>query len=244
MVMLVKHNSDKVEEKPPAYSEVWRDNRNGNGDTNHSTIRADNIAPTPTVGQLHVSQRNEDIQGTFYIDPSIPRLQKASKKEKRLLGDSNVSFCTRKGDIAINLGTTGSGEKALVVVGTRTGDISVNILPLAADRPRIGLDISSRRGKIVLLIPTSFCGVLQMNTRSGSTTIMPGLARIMQTLKMTAKMKVVQVGRGEGNTRGGDYCEISTRSGEIIVGIVGQDKYTARAGLWQTVGEVVKMLRM
>ena len=64
-------------------------------------------------------------KGTFYVDPSAPRLFKPSKKQ---LSDFQASFRSRKGKIAIDVGTTGRGAKASTLVSSRKGAVHVNIV--------------------------------------------------------------------------------------------------------------------
>jgi len=64
-------------------------------------------------------------KGAFYVDPSAPRLSKPSKKQ---LSDFQASFRSRKGKIAIDVGTTGRGAKASALISSRKGAVHVNIV--------------------------------------------------------------------------------------------------------------------
>ncbi|KAF8623047.1 hypothetical protein AX15_006553 [Amanita polypyramis BW_CC] len=196
----VKHRNDK----PPAYAEV----------VDESSAPHTNILPAPTVPQLHLYTKHADIKGTFYVDPSAPRLNQPSKAERKLLADSQASFRSRKGKITIDVGTTGRGAKASAVVWSRKGDININILPLSPNRPHISLDVSSRKGKVVLLMPDTYRGILHLNTKKGSLEFLPALAQVMQTFKMTSKEALVYVG-GKNDEEHGDYCQIHRRIGAV-----------------------------
>ena len=101
--------------------------------------------PPPTVDQVHIFSRHNDIRGTltislfwsspylcagtYYIDPNVPSLrQRCKRKSPQPL---HASFRTRKADICIGLGTTGDiydTKKANVAVATHKGDININLV--------------------------------------------------------------------------------------------------------------------
>ncbi|KAM6497090.1 hypothetical protein JOM56_007563 [Amanita muscaria] len=232
VIDLMRHEKEESSEKPPEYSETWGQRA--------TTAPSAVTLPAPTLTQLHLFTKHEDIRGTFYVDPAAPRLCKPSRAERKLLGDSQASFRSRNGKIAIDVGTTGRGAKASAVVSTRNGDIHVNILPLLPDRPRICLDVSSRNGKVVLFIPESYQGILRLSTKKGKVEFLPSLSANMQAYKMTPKEALFYVGVNHPDQPSGDYCQIGTRHGAIIVGIAGRDVYPCESGFWKKMLEFVR----
>ncbi|KAF8637625.1 hypothetical protein AX17_002694 [Amanita inopinata Kibby_2008] len=214
--------AESKETKPPAYCEAWTgsDGRDAAMVGPAPSATSTCLLPMPTAAQIHIDVKHEDIKGNFYVDPSAGRLSERSRRERQLLGDSHASFRTRQGNISINVGTTGKGEKASVLVATRNGDIDVHVLPLSVDRPRIGLDISSRQGKVVLLLPNTYSGTLQLRTRKGSLTFQPAVAEAVRTFKMTNGEVVVHIGGGVGcEGQVADCSRVSARNGDIVVGM-------------------------
>jgi hypothetical protein len=125
-----------VTDSPPAYSSDVPPSRS-----------ASSHLPPPTVDQVHIFSRHEDIKGTlnylfflsspylclgtYYIDPNVPSQalrQKCKRKSPQML---HASFRTRKSNISIDLGTTGDvydAKKANVAVATHKGDIKINLV--------------------------------------------------------------------------------------------------------------------
>ena len=77
-----------------------------------------------------------------------------------------------------------------------------------------------------------------MSTKKGNLEFLPALAQAMQTFKMTPNEALVYVG-AKNDEEHGDYCQISTRSGKIVVGISGRDKYTSEPGLLKMLGNAL-----
>ncbi|KAJ3506754.1 hypothetical protein NMY22_g17147 [Coprinellus aureogranulatus] len=97
------------------------------------------LDPPPTVNQVHLHSKKEDIIGTFYVDPQIPALTpggKRRRRDKRRQPDMpHASFQTRSGNLSLSLGTTGSARdtpKAIVTASSRTGSIEIRLLSTPA----------------------------------------------------------------------------------------------------------------
>ena len=124
-------------DNPPAYS----------ADVPPSSGGASNHFPPATVDQVHIFTNHEDIKGTlitlsfchlpspylsagtFYIDPHVPSLRRNRKRKSQQM--PHASFRSRKGDISIDLGTTGdlsSAKKANIEVATDKGDVKINLV--------------------------------------------------------------------------------------------------------------------
>lgn len=235
-------------DKPPPYMDIpnvpepSRSNGNALVQVRHAVGM---LAPPPTVNQVHLEARNEPISGTFYIDPQIPN-SSLGKKKKSKCGKhaSDASFRSHKGPISLELATTGSvsrTQRATVNVTTRSGDVSINLLPIHPSQPRMGLDVYSRKGNTLLYIPPTFSGVIHLTTRKGELTMLPRLSASMKILKSTNKEVLVMVGSqsvdSTGNAPVADLCQLKSHSGNIVVGLAGQDKYSPPVGFWKRMGE-------
>ncbi|KAF8159515.1 hypothetical protein B0H34DRAFT_703816 [Crassisporium funariophilum] len=223
----------QVVDHPPAYSD--------HPDNAHHSAR--NVHPPPSVDQVHILERKHDIKGTFYIDPKVSALDQSRLKSKGKCKTPlpHASFRTRHGDIMIDLATTGNAwetPKANVVVASRTGHIKINLLSMPSSRPLIGLDITSRKGNIVLFLPPSYSGLVHLTTRKGTMDVLPALAGIMKVVKTTDK-EVIFLVEGQNSTQEIDtsretaLCQLSTRTGNVIVGLGGRDRYTPPVGFWK-----------
>jgi len=193
--------------------------------------------PPPTVDQVHIFSRHEDIKGTFYIDPHVPSLRRNRKlKSKQTM--PHASFRTRKADISIDLGTTGDdAKKANIEVATHKGDIKINLLPTSV-RP-LGLDVSSRKGNIVVFLPETFTGVVHLLTRKGEMVVLPALASIMKVVKTSTKEVIFMIPpKNAADSSGSEttLCQLNTRKGTIVVGLAGHDQYESQPSFWKKLG--------
>jgi len=217
-------------DSPPAYSSDLPSPR---GASSH--------LPPPTVDQVHIFSRHNDIKGTYYIDPNVPSLrQKCKRKSPQML---HASFRTRKADISIDLGTTGEiydTKKANVAVATHKGDIKINLLQTPSIRP-LGLDVTSRKGNIVLFLPETFTGIVHLMTRKGEMAVLPALANIMKVVKTSEREIIFMITpknfpNGADNSGETTLCQLSTRKGTVVVGLSGRDQYLPQPSFWKKLG--------
>lgn len=201
--------------------------------------------PQATVQQVHLSGKNEDIIGTFYIDPQhsiVGRKQKKSGKQPFI---PNASFRTRTGAIQLALGTSGDAKQdsnASVQVSSRTGNIEINLLPTPVSRPRLALDVQSRQGDVCVHIPESYSGMIQLNTRKGGIQVLSALMQRVKVLKATDKETILLLGASQvapipADVYLTDLCQITTTSGRAIVGLAGIDKPEEKEGFWKKLGQ-------
>ncbi|KAF5338381.1 hypothetical protein D9611_012460 [Ephemerocybe angulata] len=196
--------------------------------------------PPPTVNQVHLLSKKEDIIGTFYVDPLIPTLNpgKRKKRGKRAASLPHASFQTRSGAIGLSLATTGNvldSSKADITVASKTGNIEIRLLPTPPTRPRIAVDITSRSGDIMVWLPETFSGVIQLHTKKGELHVLPSLVKVAQVLKSTDKEAMLLMGsgpRGEESSQT-DLCQLNSRSGKVIIGLSGKDKHPQETGFWK-----------
>lgn len=89
----------------------------------------------------------------------------------------------------------------------------------------------------MLFIPDTFSGVIQLSTRNGSLHFLPGLVAVMKVIKKSDKEALVSIGDHtiSGSTNHVDFCQLTSRSGKLTVGLSRQDTHVeVRSGFWAT----------
>ena len=92
-------------------------------------------------------------------------------------------------------------------------------------------------GDIKLFLPDTFSGVIQLSTRKGNLNFLPGLAAVMKVIKRSDKDALVSIGdyTMSGDTNHVDFCQLTSRSGQIIVGLSRTDRRVdVKSGFWAT----------
>lgn len=111
------------------------------------------------------------------------------------------------------------------------------------DRARISALISFLTGNVVLLLPTNFVGVIQLSTRKGGVDILPALTRRMKVVKSSGRDVIIMVGNANEDSDGVrevSFCELTSRTGNVIVGLDGQDQYVPPVGFWKKLTGALK----
>ncbi|KAJ7334178.1 hypothetical protein DFH08DRAFT_880422 [Mycena albidolilacea] len=197
--------------------------------------------------QINLDTRSDDITGTFYVDPQKPVSEltnKKSKKKKKQMPDA--MFRTRSAKIAIDLATTGRVRdvpKASVILVSKSGNITLNLLPADNEtRPRLDLDITNNSGNVVIFLPRTYGGAIDLRTKHGSIEFLPAISEHINVVKAGATESLVLFGKQvpPSSQLPSDFCQIRTRSGRIIVGLKGEDTYVEELNFWQRIGEYFK----
>ncbi|KAJ7623227.1 hypothetical protein FB45DRAFT_1031159 [Roridomyces roridus] len=205
------------------------------------------LPPVPgSSGQVRLETSHADITGTFHIEPKppMPELTNKKKKKKARITPDGI-FRTRSGKIAVDLSTSGhvrDAPKASVLVVSKSGNITLNLLDSAEMRPRLELDVKSKSGTIVIFFPKSFAGAIQLHTRGGTLEFLPAISRLIQVVKSNERESLVLFGRqiAPSSQLPSDFCHVLTRSGNVFIGLLGEDSYIAKLGLWERIGVFFK----
>jgi len=233
----------KIVDNPPAYSDHGSVAGQYLPAPNSNNVVLATQNPPPSADQVHIFDRKHDIQGTFFIDPLVPALNRRKKhKSKHPL--PHASFRSRHGGIDLELATTGNiqdAPKANVAVSTRSGDIKIKLLPMPPSRPRMGLDVDSHHGNIALFLPEGFAGVVHLTTRKGEMQILPALSAFIKIVKSSDREMIFMIGTQNNvyeldTSREASFCEVNTRKGSIVVGLSGRDHYSPQVGFWKRLG--------
>ncbi|KAI0652902.1 hypothetical protein C8Q70DRAFT_929012 [Cubamyces menziesii] len=232
-----------------------------------------------TVNHFELFSKHSPIAGTYLVDPLLPTpgftaggLRKLRKKGGRAWGksacpnDIHASFRTRHAPINLDLAAVAESEGSspspasvkvptCIVVSSRHGRINLNLFEIQPGRS-IDLNVETRHGKIVLLLPPTYDGPLMFQTRyASSVTFLPEFAARTRTLRATDRETLVVCTAPSASgapsmptpsleTETGDRALVRTRHGRIIVGISGLDRIEDAAvngNLFQKLGELFEV---
>ncbi|KAK7025276.1 hypothetical protein R3P38DRAFT_2953693 [Favolaschia claudopus] len=210
--------------------------------------RPDISLPSGSFNRISLQTRIADITGTYYINPqNLTTEIKGRRKKRKFKQIPDAVFRSRRGNISLDLATTGyvdSVSKASIHATTKSGDISLNLISGADIRPRFDLEVNTRSGNIVLFIPSTFSGAIQLHTNKGDLQFLPGISSTMQVVKSEHNECLVLVGKqqsvGSSPLNQADFCRLRTRSGNIIVGERGKDIYVKTSGIWGKLAALFK----
>jgi len=219
------------------------------------------VSPQSVIGNstnnLCITTRSEPITGAFRIDPMLCSPEILTKRKKgrrkkrhqRKWADDdrlNAYFESRKGDITLDLGVVGAGGQgrgttARIETKTRKGNVELDVFELHGGR-HISLDVMTKDGDIRLFVPPNFRGILNLFSKKGDLKILPGLARTMRVLSAKPEEMLIMIGSVEGlpsseasSTWEGDFAQLTSRKGSIMVGIYGEDKVPSNPSWWKKV---------
>ncbi|KAJ6581539.1 hypothetical protein B0H19DRAFT_510867 [Mycena capillaripes] len=202
--------------------------------------RPDISLPSGSFNRVSLQTRFADITGTYYVDPqNLMSEIKGRRKKRKFKQIPDAVFRSRRGNLSLDLATNGhinDVPKASIIASTRSGNISLNLISGAVTRPRFDLEVNTRSGTIILFVPNTFSGAIQLHTKTGDLNFLPGIASKMQVVKSTDNEYLVLVGKQHppGSQPGpADFCRLRTRTGNIIVGERGQDTYVKTTTIWQ-----------
>ncbi|KAJ7247634.1 hypothetical protein B0H12DRAFT_738500 [Mycena haematopus] len=169
---------------------------------------------------------------------------KARRKKRKLKPIPDAVFRSRRGNLSLDIATTGYASdvpKAFIEASTKSGNISLNLISGADTKPRFDVEANTRSGTIVLFVPNTFSGAIQLHTKTGDLTFLPGLASGIQIIKSSDNEYLVLVGKQQQavglQPAYADFCRLRTRTGNIIVGERGKDTYVKTTSVWQKLGD-------
>lgn len=240
---------------PPPYSNFT----SGSAGVSAVTIDSE-LANTPTVKTIRLEKHHELISGKYIIDPDESGDQTSAlqgfaarhsdpvglrKAADFLSAAPHAVFRNRFGSIFLTLATKGSSEqcnRAIIDVSTRHGDIAVNLSSVHPGK-RITLKVTSRRGKIVVLLPPTFCGDVQIrSSKLGGYHILPGLSSSIRSMNGKRTKTLLLIGDSAPTAEGSkstDHCHLSSRHGRIVLGLSGQDNMPTpqrEGNIWRKIG--------
>lgn len=208
-----------------------------------------------------LESKRQPISGSYLLNCELPGGQSMHKRRKtealdkdnrRLIYERrqplNASMYTKEGSINLNLATGGrtpGPSKAHVQVSSKEGKVHVNLHSLQMNK-HICLEVSAEDGNIALFVPVNFIGALQLRTRRGTIRFLPEFERRARHIRSRSDDSLVLFGRGvqapsfDLNDLMSDCCLLSSRHGNITVGVSGIDYYedAGQSGLLDRLGSL------
>jgi hypothetical protein len=178
----------------------------------------------------------------------------ATKGTTTVNSKAYVRASAHKGDISINLYSLQRGNHIHLDASSRKGayDETVEGMPCCLD-PTTVLTLSPlanitshHTGHVLVLIPRSFCGAIQLNSRKNGCKVLPALSSASRVLKTTDRDVLILVGDPSSvsaptetaDDLSTDFCQLKSRSGKVTIGFSREDKYVpTETSVWQKVGE-------
>ncbi|KAH9941993.1 hypothetical protein B0H21DRAFT_538944 [Amylocystis lapponica] len=172
----------------------------------------------------------------------------------------NAAFRTRQSAITLEVAVVGSpvltepqGQtskmRGRVMASSRHGNISVNLFELHHSR-NVDLDVSTRSGNIVVLLPLNFNGTVCVRQRNGGANLLPQFAARMRLVRATDREKLMVLDGGDladaqnqNQADSSDHCVIGTRHGKVMIGLSGLDvvpRPVSGGGLLKLIGDYVQ----
>ncbi|KAK7685701.1 hypothetical protein QCA50_011045 [Cerrena zonata] len=200
------------------------------------------------TNHLYLQSRHNPISGSYIINSEIPPFAvgcKATKDQGRVPLDrqnskyfkkchtSNAQFETRHGAITLNLATAGTDDTKLtrtyVQASSRHAKININLFSLQMNK-HICLEAATRHGHIVVFLPQTFQGLIQIRSRRGNVNFLPSFAQHARVVNGSDTSAMVLFGvqnivLSDLDNDDTDLCMLTTRHGKITIGISGVDTY-------------------
>jgi len=253
---------------PPGYSTVIAPSRLNSSPSRVVSLSRSRqgLAPydAPFNG-LNMYTKREGIRGSWTLDPLATELPTQNlvqifldgqqKKEKgcRFRRSAKgtpptAKFSSRHGNIDAMLRVVGDSlvrSTATIRSETRSGNIVLDLVSISPMRT-VHIDASSRKGSVTLLVPRSFCGLVQLSSRNGTVQLLPAMAASGRVISTKGKETTVLLGDGPmpqvGSDDVTDTARISSRRGRVSLGFSGEDHFTERPKLFDQAFQLVQRL--
>ncbi|KAI0046991.1 hypothetical protein FA95DRAFT_1606456 [Auriscalpium vulgare] len=213
------------------------------------------------VNGLTVATRRDSINGTWMLDPFAPASttslltsvvsaingrggrRRRQRDIASTLSSPAATFSTRHGSITARLAIVGdalSPARAGVKATTRDRKIDIDLFAKAPSK-FIDLDVYSRKGRVLVMIPRTYSGIVDLSSRRGDVTVLPVLSAAARVVRAAGREVSILVG-DDGQAAGSssqfaDHMHLYSRRGSVTVGFSGEDHYV------QPEGKFAKMKR-
>ncbi|KAG2364078.1 hypothetical protein BDR07DRAFT_1482793 [Suillus spraguei] len=213
---------------------------------------ATGLANAPTLKSIKLEKRHELISGTYIIDPEesgneASALQGFATRHSDLVGLTKAAdFLSAAPHAVFRNRNIKKCDRAIVDVSTRHGDIAVNLSSIHPGK-RITLKFARMEGRIVVLLPPTFCGDVQISSgKFGGYDILPGLSSSIRSMHGKKKKTSLLIGDNTPTAEGSkftDHCRLSTRRGRVVLGLSGQDSMPTlqrEDTIWRKIGSLLR----
>ncbi|KAL6309327.1 hypothetical protein BKA93DRAFT_759607 [Sparassis latifolia] len=184
----------------------------------------------------------------------------SSRGWKARTPEVNAAFRTRHGQISVDVAVVGpnlysatdalgmvKNLRARVMFSSRHGNISVNLREVQPGHC-VDLDVSTRHGNVVILLPPTFDGAIVVHTRGDRDQVrfLQAFAECARTVRAHDRSTQIVLSPNANTTgrEGDDRCLVSTRHGKITFGLSGYDKADGvllGGGLFKMLGDLMQM---
>ncbi|KAI0040197.1 hypothetical protein FA95DRAFT_1566599 [Auriscalpium vulgare] len=203
------------------------------------------------VNGLTVATRYENINGIWKLDPLAPTSTTSlltsvvsATNGQRLrdrvsaLSTSAATFSTHYGSINARLAIVGDAStpvRAGVRATTRYRKIEIDLFAKASSK-FIDLDVYSRNGRVLVMIPRTYSGIVELGTRHGDVTVLPVLSAVARVVRAQSKEVSILVGDASdapgASSQLADIMHLYSLRGNVVVGFSGEDEYVEPEGMF------------
>lgn len=103
-------------------------------------------------------------------------------------------------------------------------------------------------GSVTLLVPRSFCGLVQLSSRHGTVQLLPAMAASGRVISTRGRETTVLLGDGPmpqvGSDDHTDTARIHSHRGRVSLGFSGEDHFTERPKLIDQAFQLVRKLML
>jgi len=209
--------------------------------------------------------KHDPIRGSWSLDPLAPQVPEPGLVQMFLDGQpvkkkrcwrsrsskavpSTAKLASRHGSIQAKFRVVGDSEVrsiATIRAESRRGNIILDVVSTAPTRT-VHVDAYSRHGSVTLLVPRSFCGLVQLSSRHGPVEILPALAASGRVINTKNRETTVLLGDGPMPAMGSDgitdTARLSSRHGRVRLGFSGEDYFTEPPSLVDQAIQLVQKL--
>ncbi|KAI0306071.1 hypothetical protein B0F90DRAFT_1695818 [Multifurca ochricompacta] len=256
----------RPEDEPPAYSRAPTALRSSPSRTLSLSRNRQAVAPfSLPVNALNMCTKKELIRGSWSLDPLATQLPSqnlvqmfldgaAGQKRRRFRSPKGLpptaKFSSRHGGIQATLRVIGDSSvrtTATIRSETRSGNTVLELVSIAPMRT-VHIDARSRQGSVTLLIPRSFCGLVELSSRNGGVEVLPVLAASGRVIKTKDRETTVLIGDGPmpqvGLENVIDTARLHSRHGRVRLGFSGEDYFTEPPKLIEQAVQLMQKLIM
>jgi len=204
-------------------------------------------AGTQRINGYWLSSVHNTISGNYIIDTSHAKsflgdcppeaLMPLDERNKMYFKEekttSNVSFHTTHGSIKVNLSIEGGPEKRCYISSWSVhGMIFIEMAPLQPSKHFL-IEAKTTHGKIIILLPPTFDGLVQIRKVYSPITFLPEFAKYAQLLRGSDEDSLVRFTRADSTpiteaallSETLDHCLVGSVHGSITLGISGYDHW-------------------
>jgi len=268
-------NSEPAD-SPPAYSRAPplppRPSSSSTSSSSRTLSLSRNTQPvvpfSAPINGLHMYTKHDPIRGAWSLDPLAPQVpepglvqmfldgQPAKKKKRCCRSRSSkavpptAKLASRHGSIQAKLRVLGDSvvhSLTTIRAESRSGNVTLDLVSIAPTRT-VHVDAYSRKGSVTLLVPRSYCGLVQLSSRHGPVVILPALAASGRVISTKNRETTVLLGDGPMPAMGADgitdTARLYSRHGRVRLGFSGEDYFTEPPSLVDQAIQLVQKLMM